>query len=107
VLTRACLRIADAVVDDDGGQGDAAEVGQGVFVVAGGDAAPLIEPVEAAFDGVAVAVGLGVEGWWAPAGGAFVLAVGDLVAAFGDGVLDLALAQLFPGAVVPAGACRR
>jgi hypothetical protein len=28
-----------AVVDDDRGQGDAAEVGQGVLVIAGGDAA--------------------------------------------------------------------
>jgi len=67
----------------------------------------LLEPVEAAFDGVAVAVGLGVEGWWAPAGGAFALAVGDLVAAFGDGVLDLAFAQLFPGAVVGVGIVRQ
>ncbi len=30
-MTRACLLIADSVVDDDGGQGDAAEVGQGVL----------------------------------------------------------------------------
>ncbi len=30
-MTRACLLIADVVVDDDRGQGDAAEVGQGVF----------------------------------------------------------------------------
>jgi len=65
----ACLLTADAVVDDDRGQGDAAEVGQCVLVVAGGDAAPLFEPVEAAFDGVAVAVGLGVEGGWAPSSG--------------------------------------
>ena len=28
---RACLLIADAVVDDDGGEGEATEVGQGVF----------------------------------------------------------------------------
>jgi len=106
-LTRACLLIADAVVDDDRGQGDAAEVGQGVFVVAGGDAAPLLEPVEAAFDGVAVAVGLGVEGGWAPAGGAFALAVGDLVAAFGDGVLDPSFPQVGSRAGVGVGLVRQ
>jgi len=43
VLTRACLRIADVVVDDDGGQGDAAEVGQGVLD-APMDVKQLIEP---------------------------------------------------------------
>jgi len=43
VLTRACLRIADVVVDDDGGQGDAAEVGQGVLD-APMDVKRLIEP---------------------------------------------------------------
>ncbi len=31
IVTRACLLIADAVVDDDRGQGDAAEVGQCVL----------------------------------------------------------------------------
>ncbi|CFS62877.1 Uncharacterised protein [Mycobacterium tuberculosis] len=40
-------------MDDGAGQQDAAEVGQGVFVVAGCDAAPLLESMEAAFDGVA------------------------------------------------------
>jgi len=40
---RACLLIADAVVDDDRGQGDAAEVGQGVFD-APMDVKQLIEP---------------------------------------------------------------
>ncbi len=44
---------ADAGVNDGAGQENAAEVGQGVFVVAGRDAAPLLEPVEAALDGVA------------------------------------------------------
>jgi len=43
---------AHAGVNDCTGQQDAAEVGQGVFVVAGRDAAPLLEPVEAALDGV-------------------------------------------------------
>jgi hypothetical protein len=41
------------VVEDDRGEGDAAEVAEGVFVVAGGDAAPLLQACEAAFGGVA------------------------------------------------------
>jgi hypothetical protein len=41
------------VAEDDGGEGDVAEVDEGVFVVAGGDAAPLLEACEAAFGGVA------------------------------------------------------
>jgi hypothetical protein len=40
---RARLLVADVVVDDDGGQGDAAEVGQGVFD-APMDVKQLIEP---------------------------------------------------------------
>jgi hypothetical protein len=59
---------ADAGVNDCTGQEDAAEVGQGVFVVAGRDAAPLLEPVEAAFDGVAQPVDSGVESGRATAG---------------------------------------
>jgi len=43
IFARACLLIADVVVDDDGGQGDAAEVGQGVFD-APMDVKRLIEP---------------------------------------------------------------
>src|SRR5665647_322621 len=61
---RACLLTADAVVDHDGGERDATEVGQGVFVVAGRDSAPLFESVEPALDGVAVKVHAGVESWW-------------------------------------------
>jgi hypothetical protein len=64
---RACLLIADAVVGDDRGEEYAAEVGQGVLVVAGGDAAPVLEAVEAAFDCVAVAVDVWVEALWASA----------------------------------------
>jgi hypothetical protein len=55
VPSRSCLLIADAVVGDHRGEEYAAEVGQGVLVVAGGDAAPVFEAVEAALDGVAVA----------------------------------------------------
>ena len=53
-----------AVVDDDRGECDTAEVGQCVLVVSGGDAAPLLEAVETAFDGVAVPVGVAIEVRW-------------------------------------------
>ena len=59
---------ADPVVDDHAGEQDAAEVGSGVLVIAGGDGAPLLEAAEAAFDGVAVLVALGVEGRRSPTG---------------------------------------
>ena len=62
--------------------------GCGVFVVAGCQAALLFEAAEGAFDGVAVLVDLGVEGGGSPTCGAFGLALPDLVAAFGNGVLD-------------------
>jgi hypothetical protein len=80
--------LSDAGGDEGGCQDDAAAVGQGVLVVAGGDSAPLLEAVVAAFDGVAVLVDLGVEGRWPATGAAFGLAACDLVAAFGDGVPD-------------------
>src|SRR3954470_16053425 len=62
--TRSCLLTADAVVGDECGEDDAAEEGQRVLVVAGRDATPVLEPVEATLNSVAVTVGLGVEGWW-------------------------------------------
>ena len=49
------------MVEDDGGEGEASEVGDGVFVVAAGDAAPLLETLEAAFDGAVFFVRVGVE----------------------------------------------
>lgn len=53
-----------AVEGDDGCECHAAEVGQGVLVVAGGDSAPVLDRVEAAFDAVAVLVDVRVECWW-------------------------------------------
>jgi hypothetical protein len=47
-VIRACLFIPDAVVGDPRGEEYAAEQGQGVLVVAGGDAPPVLEAVEAA-----------------------------------------------------------
>ena len=76
---------------------EAAEEGQRVLVIAGGDAAPLFEPVEAAFNGVALLVDFAVEGRWSTTGGALGLATSDLIVAFGDRVLDPALAQCGAG----------
>jgi hypothetical protein len=67
-----------------------------VLVVAGGQAAPVLESVEAAFDDVAAAVAVGVEVDWSAAAGASVLAVADLVGGFGDDGGDAARAQLLP-----------
>jgi hypothetical protein len=43
-------------------------VAQGELVVAGGERPVLFEQVDAAFDGVALPVGVFVEGWWASTG---------------------------------------
>src|SRR5918995_3434561 len=82
-----------SMVDDDGRQGDSAEVGQGVLVVASGNAAPVLEAVEAAFDGVALPVGGDVETGWSPATWSLGLASLNLVAALGNSVWDLRPAQ--------------
>ncbi len=66
-------------------EGDGCLVGLGGLVVAGGDAAPLFQPVEAAFHHVALLVELLVEGWRASAAAE---PVADLVGSFGDGVAD-------------------
>ncbi|SDY91307.1 hypothetical protein SAMN05661080_04996, partial [Modestobacter sp. DSM 44400] len=95
-VARACLLTADAVMDDHAAEEDTAEVGGGVFVVAGGDSAPLLEPAEPAFDGVAVLVELGIAGRWSPTGRALGLAACDLVAAFGNRVSDLLRPQVRP-----------
>ena len=52
----------------------------GAFGVAGGQVAPVFDPVEAAFDDVALLVGLRVEVRWSPAVAAFGgrVARGDL-----------------------------
>ncbi|PPK63914.1 hypothetical protein CLV40_12334 [Actinokineospora auranticolor] len=66
------------------------------LVVAGGDGPVLCEQVDAAFHGVVLLVCLGVERGRAPTGGAFVLAVGGLVAGLGDRGPDAPSAQAGP-----------
>src|SRR4051794_2040963 len=65
----------------------------GGLVVAGSDAAPLFESVEAALDHVAAFVGLGIEDARATAGRATSSPSGFLVLAFWDGDLDASLGQ--------------
>ena len=67
---------------------DGGFVADGELVVAGGDGAVAFEPVYPALDSVALLVDPGVEGWWAAAGPALVLAVADLVGLFRDGAPD-------------------
>lgn len=85
-----------AAVLDDGGEGDAAPVGGGVFVVSGGDSAPLFESAEAAFDDVAISVSLTRKVWWPSAAAASVFSVLDLIGSFGDGAADPPPSQIPP-----------
>jgi hypothetical protein len=91
-FSRACL-LNWFGVQDCGGQYDASAVGtsavgERVFVVSGGDAPPLFESAEAAFDGVAFFVEFGLEYRWPAPFAALVLAVLPLVTAFGDRVFN-------------------
>ena len=81
----------------DAGDVDGCSVAYGELVVAGGQGSVVLEVAEAAFHGVAVLVGGGVEGWWAPAAWAPGLAVGGLVGLDGDRGADMVGAQ--PGPV--------
>lgn len=78
------------------GEGDGCLVGLGVLVVAGRDAAPLLEAVEAAFHDVAPFVDLLVEGRRTPAPAAAPEPVADLVRPLGDGVPDASVSQPGP-----------
>lgn len=69
-------------------EGDGCLVGLGCLVVAGGDAALLLQAAEAAFDHVAPLVELSVEGRWAPSAAAASESVADLVGPLRDGVVD-------------------
>src|SRR6476620_7071141 len=83
------LRPGDDCVEDGGGSVDGGE-----FVVAGGQAAPLFEVAEPAFDEVALSVVDGVEGWRSPASCAAAFAVPDLIVGLGDDCGDASFAQM-------------
>jgi hypothetical protein len=79
--------------EDDAGQDDPAAIVDCLLVVAGGDPAPLLEPVEAALDDVAALVGGRVKGVGPAAGAAAATAVVVLVGTFWNGRGDPAPGQ--------------
>lgn len=87
-------------VEDDAGEDDFGAVVGGSFGEPCCQATELFEPVEASLDHVAELVEVGVESRWPATRAALGFAAGDLVGAFGNGGLDPALPQRFPGARV-------
>ncbi len=71
-------------------------VGDGELVRSHGQAAPLLESVDAPLDGVALLVRLGVESWWATAGAASPQTVADLVGRLRYDSADPASAEVIP-----------
>ncbi|BCL18219.1 hypothetical protein GCM10017668_00620 [Streptomyces tuirus] len=69
-------------------------VSDGEFVCSHGQAPPLLEPVDASFDRVALFVRLGVEGGWPTAGAASPQTVSGLVGGLGDDGTDPASAEV-------------
>lgn len=69
-------------------------VGDGQLVGSHGQAAPLLEPVDAPFDRVALLVRLRVESRWATAGVTSPQTVADLVGGLGDDSADSAWAEV-------------
>lgn len=69
-------------------------VGDGELVSSHGQAAPLLEPVDAPFDRVALLVCFGVEGWRSAAGTASPQTVADLVGRLRDDSADSAAAEV-------------
>lgn len=92
--------------EGDGGDDDFGSVVGGSFGVAGGEASELFEPVEAAFDDVALLVGVFVEGGWAAAGGASGSSAGDLVGAFRAREADPAVPERSSGGGMGVGLVR-
>jgi hypothetical protein len=76
--------------EDQTGEEYSAAVVAGGLVVAGGDRSPLLEPVEATLDDVALLVELGVEG--VRTAGSASATTRELVVALGDSGLDPASA---------------
>lgn len=71
-------------------------VGDGELVRSQGQTAPLLEPVDAAFDRIALFVCLGVEGGRSASGAASPQTVADLVGGLGDDSADSASAEVTP-----------
>lgn len=65
------------------------------LLVAGGNASPLFQAVDAAFDRVALLVGLAVEGWWPATPAAASQTVAALIGRHGDDRPDAAPPEVF------------
>jgi hypothetical protein len=78
----------------DGSDVDGGFVADGQLVIPGGDGPVAFEAVDAAFNGVALLVQLGVEGGWPAARAALVPAVAGLVGFLRDGAPDSAPPQV-------------
>ncbi|GAA2917379.1 hypothetical protein GCM10010478_16450 [Streptomyces erythrogriseus] len=76
--------------DEDGGKVECGLVSDGELVRSHGQTAPLLEAVDAPFDGVALLVCLGVESWWAASAAASPQPVADLVGRLWDDSADSA-----------------
>lgn len=75
---------------------DRGQIADGEFVEPGGDRSMLFELVDAALDGVAVTIALGIERWWAATGAATVAAVAGLIGGDRDRGLDPSSPQPVP-----------
>lgn len=80
--------------DKDGSQVECSLIRDGKLVGSHGQAAPLLEPVDAPLDRVALFVRLGIESWRATAGAASPQTVADLVGRLGDDSADPTSAEV-------------
>lgn len=71
-------------------------VGDGELVRSHGQATPLLEPVDASLDRVALLVGIGVEGWRSAADAASPQTVVDLVGGLRYDSADSTSAEVVP-----------
>lgn len=80
--------------DQDGGEVEGALVGHGELVRSHGQTWPLLEPVDASFNGVPLLVDLTIETGWPASGTAPLQSVTDLFSGLGNDRLDAASTQV-------------
>ena len=90
------LRRSGGCPYEDGGKVQCGLVSDGELVRSQGQAAPLLESVDAPLDRVALLVSLGVEDWWPAAVAASPQPVADLVGRLGDDCADPASPEVIP-----------
>lgn len=88
------LRRSSGDPDEDRGQVECGLVGDGELVRSQGQAAPLLESVDAPLDGVALPVSLGGEGRWSASVAASPQPMADLVGRLGDDSADSTSAEV-------------